>query len=147
MFSVLETRRRLDGRDDLPRHAQLGEAAERRFLVRAEVADSLVEADQPLLDQVLGVAAGEEVRARLEPDEPRVAAHERVECLAVAVPGPHDELQVRKLSLELLRRVKLLSRSSGHRFPLADGRRVSLTLNLRIKIARSQQRFKTLRLF
>src|SRR6478672_4191193 len=41
---VLEARRRLDRRDDLPRDAELGEAPERRLLVRAEIADGLVEA-------------------------------------------------------------------------------------------------------
>ena len=144
---VLEARRRLDRGDDLPCHAELGEAPERGLLVGAEVAHGLVETDQPLLDQILCVAAGEEVRARLQPDKPGVAAHERVERLPVAVAGAHHQLQVRKLSLELLRRVECLSSSSGHRFPLADGRRVSLTLKLRIKIARSQQCFKTLRFF
>ena len=60
---VLEARRRLDRRDDLPRHAQLGERTERRLLVGPEVAHRLVEADEALLDQVLRVAAGEEVRS------------------------------------------------------------------------------------
>src|SRR5919198_4397546 len=71
---VLEARRGLDGGDDLASDAELGEAAERRLLVRAEITNRLVEPDQPLLDQVFGVAAGEEVRARLEADEARVAA-------------------------------------------------------------------------
>ena len=100
---VLEARRRLDRGDDLPRHAELGEAAERRLLVGAEVADRLVEADQPLLDQVLGVAAGEEVRARLEPDEARVAADQLVEGRRRRC-APDDELQILELSLSLLRR-------------------------------------------
>src|SRR6266540_2243838 len=91
---VLEPRRRLDRGDDLPRDAELGERPERRLLVRAEVADRLVEADQSLLDQVLGVAAGEEVRARLEPHESRVAADQEVERRAVAVARLQDELQI-----------------------------------------------------
>ena len=37
---------------------------------RRKVADGLVETDQAFLDQVLRVAAGEEVRARLEPTKP-----------------------------------------------------------------------------
>src|SRR4029077_3494933 len=71
---VLVARRGLDRGDDLAGHAQLREAPERRPLLGPEVADRLVEADEPLLDEVLGVAAGEEVRARLEADETRVAA-------------------------------------------------------------------------
>src|SRR5204862_8682 len=67
---VLEAGRCLDGRDDLPRDAELREAAERRLL-GAEVAHGLVQADQALLDQVFRVAASEEVRACLEPDETR----------------------------------------------------------------------------
>ena len=43
----------------------------------------------------------------------------------VSVARSHDELQVFELPLELLRAMDLLCRSSGHRFPLADGRRAS----------------------
>ena len=66
---MLEARRRLDRGDDLPRHAQLGEAAERGLLVGPEVPHRLAQADQALLDEVLAVAAGKEVRARLHADE------------------------------------------------------------------------------
>src|SRR3990172_11571887 len=66
---MLEARRRLDRRDDLSRDAELGEAPEGGLLVRAEVAHRLVEADQALLDEVVRLAAGDEVRARLQPDE------------------------------------------------------------------------------
>src|SRR6185437_641334 len=65
---VLESGRGLDRRDDLARDTELGEAAERRLLVGAEVANRLVEADEPFLEQVVVVAAGEEVRARLQAD-------------------------------------------------------------------------------
>jgi hypothetical protein len=99
---VLEPRRRLDRGDDLPRHAQLGEAPERRLLVGAEVANRLVEADQPLLDEVLRVTAGEEVRARLQADEAVVAAHQGIERGGAAVPRLHHQLQILKLSLSLL---------------------------------------------
>ena len=99
---VLEARRRLDRGDDLPRHAELREAAERRLLVRAEIPDGLVKADQALLDQVLRVAAGEEVRAGLEPDEAGVAPDQDIEGRAVAVPRPKHELKVLELSLGLL---------------------------------------------
>ncbi len=73
---MLEARRRLDGGDDLPRHTELREAAKRRLLVRAEVPDGLVEADHALLHEVVPVAAGEEVRARLQANEPGVLPHE-----------------------------------------------------------------------
>src|SRR5262245_8953639 len=102
---MLEARRRLDRRDDLPGHAQLREAPERRLLVRSEVADGLVEADEPLLDEVLGVAAGEEVRARLQSDEARIAADESVERGPIAVPRLEHELQILKLSLSFLGRI------------------------------------------
>ena len=96
---MLEARRRLDGRDDLTRHAELGEASKRRLLVVAKVADRFVEADEPLLDQVVGIAPSEEVRARLEADEAGVAPDQRVERALVAVPRPDDELEIRKLPL------------------------------------------------
>src|SRR6266540_2160867 len=99
---VLEAGRGLDRRNDLARDAKLGEGAERRLLVRAEIAHRLIEADQPFLDQVLRVAAGEEVRARLQPDEPRVAPDQLIERDLVAVSGLEDELQVLELSLSLL---------------------------------------------
>ena len=89
---MLEAGRGLDRRDDLARHAELREAAERRLLVGAEVPDRLVEADQPLLQKVVVVAAGEEVRARLQAHEACVAADERVHRDSVAVPGLEDEL-------------------------------------------------------
>jgi hypothetical protein len=91
---VLEAGRRLDRGDDLAGDAELREAAERRLLVGAEVAHRLVEADQALLQQIVGVAAGEEVRARLEADEAGVAANERVHGDAVAVPRLEHELQI-----------------------------------------------------
>src|SRR5204863_4193746 len=108
---VLEASRSLDRRDDLPCDAELGEASERGLLVGAEITDGLVEPDQALLDQVLRVAAGEEVRARLQPDEPGVAAHERVKRPLVSVPCAHHELEVFELTPELLRRVAPLGGS------------------------------------
>src|SRR5439155_14626451 len=134
---MLEAGRRLDGGDDLPGHAELGEAAERGLLVRPEVAYGLVETDQPLLDQILRVAAREEVRARLQPDEARVTAHEDVQRAAVAVPRPKHELEILELSLGLLRcgrgpcghripRVRWVSRR-----PALRRLRRSLTLRLR----------------
>src|SRR5207253_7918250 len=101
---MLEAGGGLDRRDDLARHAELGERAERRLLVRAEVAHRLVEPDQALLDQVVAIAAGEEVRARLEPDEGRIAADQCIQRDAVAVAGLEHELKSLKSSLRLLRR-------------------------------------------
>src|SRR5207245_11558134 len=99
---VLEARRRLDRRDDLAGDAELREAAKRRLLVGAKVPHRLVEADQAFLDQVVRLAAGEEVRARLQADEAVVAPEQGVHRAAVAVPRAQDELQILKLSLSLL---------------------------------------------
>ena len=60
---MLVATRRLDRRDDLARDAQLREVAERGLAVGPEVADRLVEADQALLDQVVGVAAPDDADA------------------------------------------------------------------------------------
>ena len=68
----------------------------------AEVADRLVEPDQALLHEILAVAAGQEVRARLQPDEAGVAADEVIHRLLVAVASPDDELQILELTLRLL---------------------------------------------
>ena len=100
---MLEPRRRLDRGDDLARHAELGERAERRLLVVAEVAHRLVEADHPLLDQVVGVTAGEEVAARLQAHEAVVAAHQLIERRLAPVARLEDELQILKFTLKLLR--------------------------------------------
>jgi hypothetical protein len=72
----------------------------------AEVPDRLVEADQALLDQIFGVAPGEEVRARFQADEPRVAADQPVKRDLVAVSGAHDELEICELALLSLNRVR-----------------------------------------
>jgi hypothetical protein len=133
---VLEARRRLDRGDDLPRYAELGEAAEGRLLVGAEVPDGLVQADQALLDQILRVAAGEEVRARLQPDEARVPTHQALERRLVAVPSFEDELQI--LELPLCPLCGLGGRCAlGSHFstPARGSARRSLTLRLRQKIA------------
>ena len=79
---VLEAGRGLDRGDDLPRHAELGEAAERRLLVGAEVAHRLVEADQPLLDQVLASRRRRGSTSSPSGGRSRVAPHQRVERLA-----------------------------------------------------------------
>src|SRR5450432_3406609 len=63
---VLVAGRCLDGRDDLAGDAELGEVAEARLAVGPEVPDRLVEADQALLDEIVGVAAGEKVRGGLQ---------------------------------------------------------------------------------
>ena len=99
---MLEARRCLDRRDDLPGDAQLREAAKRGLLVGAEVANRLVKPDQAFLDEVFPVAAGQEVRARLQPNEAGVPADEVVHRAVVAVPCPDDELQILELALRLL---------------------------------------------
>src|SRR5262249_10662265 len=72
---------------------ELGEAPERRLLVGPKVAHSLVEAYQSLLEEIVVVASREEVRARLEADETRVATDERVHGDAVTVTGRDDGLE------------------------------------------------------
>src|SRR4051812_16570301 len=81
---MLLTGRRLDGGDDLPRDAQLGERPEAGLMLGPEVASSLVQADQRLLLDVVGVAAHEEVAAALGPGETAVARDEGLEGEAVA---------------------------------------------------------------
>src|SRR5207302_7148848 len=100
---VLQPRRRLDRGDDLAGYAELREAAKRGLLVGAEVAHGLEEPGQALLNEVLGIAADEEVRARLQADEAGVAADERVHRRPVAVPRADDELEIVELPLGLLR--------------------------------------------
>ena len=139
---VLEPGRRLDRRDDLARDAELREAPEGGLLVCPEVANRLVEPDQALLDEVLRVAAGKEVRAGLEPDEARVAADQDVEGAAVAVAGAEDELEVFELSLGLLRS-GCAGRAAILASPGVRGETISLTLRLRQKIARSAGLYKT----
>jgi hypothetical protein len=72
----------------------------------AEVPNRLVQANQSLLDQIFGIAAGEEVRARLQADEPRVAPDQCVERDLVAVSRTHDELEICELALLSLNRVR-----------------------------------------
>src|SRR5438105_9354026 len=138
---MLETGGRLDRRDDLPGHAQLGKASERGLLVGPEIPNRLVEADQALLDEVVRVAAGQEVGARLEPHEPGVAPDQDVERAAVPVPSAQHELEVFELSLGLLGGGCGLP--CGHLAPPVQGRGRSLTLRLREKIARSAAVYKT----
>ena len=58
---VLVAGRGLHRGDDLAGDAELGEVAEARLAVGAVVADRLVEAEQALLDQVVGLAPEQEV--------------------------------------------------------------------------------------
>src|SRR4029079_6083736 len=88
---MLETRSRLARTDDLASDAELGEAPERSLLVGAEVAHRLVEPDETLLDEVVGLTARDEVRAGLETDETGIAAEQCVHRDRVSVPGAEDE--------------------------------------------------------
>src|SRR4051794_39478367 len=98
---VLVARRRLHRGDDLAGDAQLREVAERGLAVGAVVAHGLVQADQALLDQVVRVAAGEEVRRRLEPDEAVVTADDPVIGGGIPLLGKGDEGSVLNLDLTL----------------------------------------------
>ena len=98
---VLVARRRLDRGDDLARDAELREVAEARLAVGAVVAHGLVEADEALLDEVVGVAAGEEVRRGLQADEAVVPAHDPVVGGRIALLGKGDEVAILNLNLTL----------------------------------------------
>src|SRR3954466_74607 len=91
---MLLPRRGLDRGDDLARDAQLGKGAEGRLQVGVVVADRLVEADHPFLDDVLAVGADEEVGASLGPREAAVFLEQLAQGAIVAVPGSADELVV-----------------------------------------------------
>ena len=88
---MLVARGGLDGGDDLASDAELGEVAEARLAVGAEVADRLVEADEALLDEVVGVPSGEEVGGGLQAHETVVSPDEPVICVAVALLGEGDQ--------------------------------------------------------
>jgi hypothetical protein len=96
---VLVACRRLDRGDDLARDAELGEVAEARLAVAAEVANRLVETDQPFLDEVIRVPAGEKVRRGLEPHKALVALHKPVVGRRVALLGQRDEESILNLRL------------------------------------------------
>src|SRR4030095_9054939 len=61
----------------------------------------LVEADEALLDQVVAVAAGEEVRRRLEAHEAVVAAHQAVGGRRIPLLGKGDQVTILDLNLRL----------------------------------------------
>src|SRR6202044_3178037 len=74
-------------------------------------------ADEALLDQVFGVAAGEEVRRRLETDETVIAANQPIVGIAVALLGKGDEETI----IDLRFRVRVVG-DSGHEQILSSGR-------------------------
>ena len=91
----------LHGGDDLAGDAELGEVAKARLAVGAEVADGLVEAHQPLLDEVFGVSPGEEVGGGLQADEAVIAADETVVGVAVALLGQGDQEAILNLGFRV----------------------------------------------
>ena len=58
---VLVARGGLDRRDDLARDAELGKGPEGRLLLDAVVAHGLVETDEALLHEIIGIATGDEI--------------------------------------------------------------------------------------
>ena len=98
---MLVAARGLDRGDDLPGDAELGEVAEARLAVGPEVADRLVEADQSLLDQILGVATEQEVRRRLEPDEAAITLDDPVVGVGTAPLGERNQVRILKLGLSV----------------------------------------------
>jgi hypothetical protein len=79
-----------------------------------EVARGLEQPDHPFLDEIVRIAAGEEVRARLEADEAVVAAHELVLRSLAAVPHLEHELEILELPLELLRALRCCGCPGSH---------------------------------
>src|SRR5919109_13153 len=65
--------------------------------VLAVVANRFVQTDEPFLYEVVGVSPHEEVRRRLEPHEPVVAADHLVVGLTPALLGESDEILVVRL--------------------------------------------------
>ena len=106
---MLVARRRLDRRDDLTVDAQLREIPEARLAVGPVVAHGLVQADEALLDQIVVVAAREEVRGGLQADEAVVTAHDAVVRRGTALLCQCYEIAVVKLRLSLR-----LGGESGH---------------------------------
>ena len=68
----------------------------------AVVAHGLVQADEALLDQILGLAASEEVRARLQPDESGVAPDQFVLRPQVAVSRKKGKASILNLTLSFV---------------------------------------------
>ena len=98
---VLVARCGLHGGDDLTGDTELGEVAKARLAVGTEVANRLIEADEALLDEVVGVPSGEEVGGGLQPHEAVVAAHEAVVGGAVALLRKGDQKTIINLDLRL----------------------------------------------
>src|SRR6185295_13892608 len=98
---VLVPGRRLHRGDDLTGDAELREVAKARLAIGAVVADRLVEAEQAFLDQVVCLAAKQEVGRCLEPDEAAVAADYRVVGIGPSVLGEGDQIMVIKLRLRV----------------------------------------------
>jgi hypothetical protein len=94
---MLVAARGLDRRDHLPGDAELREVAEARLAVGPKVADRLVEADQPFLDEVVRLPAEQEVRRRLEADETSIAPDDPVIGDAVTPLRLGDEVGVVEL--------------------------------------------------
>ena len=112
---MLVAARGLHGGDDLAGDAELREVAEARLAVGAEVADRLVEADEPLLDQVLRVAAEHEVRRGLQADEAAITADQPLVGVRATPLGERDQVAVLKLWLSLSSRgrVRCRARTGG----------------------------------
>jgi len=65
--------------------------------IGAEVTDRLVEADQPLLDEIVGISAGEEVGGGLQAHEAVVAPDEPIVCVPVSLLRQGDQEDILNL--------------------------------------------------
>src|SRR5581483_1184373 len=91
----------LDRGDDLAGDAELGEVPEARLPIGPVVPDRLVQPHQPLLDQVVAVTAGQEVRRRLQAHESVVATNDRVVRHRVPLLGERDQIAILNLKLRV----------------------------------------------
>ena len=86
----------------------------RKLALRAVVPDRLEEAEHPLLHEVVGVPAEQEVGRGLDADEAAIAPHQLVVGVGSAVLGEgHEELVVGPWAG--------VPRAFGNRTPLDDG--------------------------
>jgi len=73
---VLLTRGGFDGGDELPGDTELGEGTETGTAGWIVVSNSLAQADEPLLEHIVTIRAGEEICTALAPNERPIPHHE-----------------------------------------------------------------------
>ena len=87
---------RLNGGDDLALHAQLRKGAEGGQAVGLKIPDGLIQADHPLLHNVLVIRTDEKIAAGLGANKVFIFIQQIGQGLAVAALGEHCHFLVRK---------------------------------------------------